>query len=302
MSYSQAIEGRLKIASILNDPRGRRLLTEAFGSAIEEGRYNQGTENLFEDGSVFHRMYHGACHGDPFYWAPNMCEMLEAVAPGIPDVRLFEELAPCHAGLFWFAQPLSLPLWDDTRSDLAAIGWHRAMDEEGQRRIDATFFTNAYDIPGFPPFPSNLVGWEFGALMSEGLRAVDEIGAKVLYRERYDAMFRYMAAAFSLMNQTIVITSDEPVTRATRKRAAAALKTPQSSVRVVKLRRPEHQTKDSGTGPAEWSCQWVVRGHWRQQYHPSTGDHRPLFILPYVKGPEDKPLKVPAERVFAIVR
>jgi len=27
-----------------------------------------------------------------------------------------------------------------------------------------------------------------------------------------------------------------------------------------------------------------------------------VFILPYIKGPDDKPLRAPAERVFAVVR
>lgn len=34
----------------------------------------------------------------------------------------------------------------------------------------------------------------------------------------------------------------------------------------------------------------VVRGHWRQQYHPSDGSHRPRWIASYVKGPEGAPL------------
>ena len=34
----------------------------------------------------------------------------------------------------------------------------------------------------------------------------------------------------------------------------------------------------------------VVRGHWRQQYHPSDHSHRPKWIPSYLKGPEGAPL------------
>ena len=53
----------------------------------------------------------------------------------------------------------------------------------------------------------------------------------------------------------------------------------------------------------DWSCRWLVRGHWRQQ--PCGAGHaerRPTWILPHLKGPERKPLKAPGAMVFAVVR
>ena len=33
------------------------------------------------------------------------------------------------------------------------------------------------------------------------------------------------------------------------------------------------------------------RAHWRNHWYPSLGDHRPLWIAPYLrKGPADAPL------------
>jgi hypothetical protein len=34
----------------------------------------------------------------------------------------------------------------------------------------------------------------------------------------------------------------------------------------------------------------VVRGHWRNQWYPSLNARRPLWIAPYLKGPDDAPL------------
>ena len=77
-----------------------------------------------------------------------------------------------------------------------------------------------------------------------------------------------------------------------------------SDVKVVQLRRYESESRpasDDGSTP-DWTCRWIVNGHWRNQYHPSTGKHELKYILPYVKGPEDKPFKAPGERVFIAKR
>lgn len=52
----------------------------------------------------------------------------------------------------------------------------------------------------------------------------------------------------------------------------------------------------------EWTCQWMVSGHPRLQYYPKAGTHRRIWIKPYRKGPDDKPLKLPSPRLFAVVR
>lgn len=51
--------------------------------------------------------------------------------------------------------------------------------------------------------------------------------------------------------------------------------------------------RSEGTGTVEWSKRWMVRGHWRLQPHgPKRAQRKPIWIDPYVKGPEDKPLDV----------
>ncbi len=75
-------------------------------------------------------------------------------------------------------------------------------------------------------------------------------------------------------------------------------------IEIVYIRRREqHPTLQDGTpNPVDWSCQWLVKGHWRNQYHPGDKSHKPTFIQSYVKGPEDKPFKVPAQSIHAVVR
>jgi hypothetical protein len=77
-----------------------------------------------------------------------------------------------------------------------------------------------------------------------------------------------------------------------------------SGVGVVELRRTvyrdRHDPKDAAH--VDWQHQWIVRGHWRKQWYPGKQKHSPVFVEPYVKGPDDKPLKPPRESVYLVKR
>lgn len=53
--------------------------------------------------------------------------------------------------------------------------------------------------------------------------------------------------------------------------------------------------------PVLWSHRWVVDGHWRRQYYPSTNSHDWVYIDSYVKGPEEAPLML-KDKVFKVIR
>ncbi len=75
-----------------------------------------------------------------------------------------------------------------------------------------------------------------------------------------------------------------------------------STVKVVRLRKREvDRPKSDHHAPVEWSHQWVVEGHWRNQWYPSQGRHAPRWVRRHIKGPEDKPLVV-KPKVFQVDR
>lgn len=88
--------------------------------------------------------------------------------------------------------------------------------------------------------------------------------------------------------------------RSTRRRMKREQWEPRGVV-VVRLRRPKH--KPSGAPrEVDWKERWIVGDHWRDQWYPSLNAHRQIWIAPYVKGPEDKPLAIRKGRVFEVVR
>lgn len=111
-------------------------------------------------------------------------------------------------------------------------------------------------------------------------------------------------AMLSFMNSPYV--SADPVipTRAERREILKVQPDYQfPGVKVIRLRSPEPKPYD-GTKPEtdsgrEYSHRWLVRGHHRAQWYPSTQSHKVIWIAPHIKGPADAPFVPP---VYAVIR
>lgn len=115
---------------------------------------------------------------------------------------------------------------------------------------------------------------------------------------------RWAYAAFYLMAQRLSIQVQHRIDRNTRRRnEREQIKMPEF-FKVVSLRRMEEarpKPKDNGE-PIDWQWQWDVVGHWRNQYYPGEGIHKPKWIESYIKGPEDRPMKPPSAKLFVARR
>lgn len=90
-----------------------------------------------------------------------------------------------------------------------------------------------------------------------------------------------------------------PITKKARRRYGPRIGDP-VSLNVVTLRAEVREAVrvEAGDGP-RWKQRWLVRGHYRAQWYPSTRSHKVIWVAPYVKGPEDAPFKQP---VYAVNR
>jgi len=74
----------------------------------------------------------------------------------------------------------------------------------------------------------------------------------------------------------------------------------QTGTQLVYLRR--HVGHDRGNvtdGSNRRDSQWVVRGHWRDQWYPSQKEHKRIWIDPHVAGNADAPLSA-RSKVYVI--
>jgi hypothetical protein len=114
------------------------------------------------------------------------------------------------------------------------------------------------------------------------------------WRARRGDMFR---ALCFLLRQRVAETETVMPDRAAQRRAKREGKEP-PPIRVISIRGAA-VTGGAGDGSREWKHRWMVRGHWRRQWYRSIQAHRPVWINPFIKGPEDAPL-LGGEKVYSV--
>jgi hypothetical protein len=136
----------------------------------------------------------------------------------------------------------------------------------------------------------------------EALHLDTTYGTRSRVRDRDIELFRFVLAASVWLKQRIVTMGSGHIERHRRKQIVREYGIVPSDVKVIQLRRheSEHHESPVNSRPVDWSCRWIVNGHWRNQ--PYKDKHELIYIMPYVKGPEDQPLKVPSHTVYAVNR
>jgi hypothetical protein len=242
-----------------------------------------------------------------------MCDLLLTAAAALPlDCELSPESRPCTDGFWWFERPIRLPCpeHDNEVEEIVAISWGDA------------HFGFPEHFPALRTPPPHGIGWTAFALSggrAVGIPYIEEFlpnnvpvhewcwQREVEERKLGNAarlievLNRVIVAGFLLVDDRIVTTSPYRLHRAARRRLEHKGLEHEPLVRVVELRRRAHEARaHAGHMDAEWACRWLVRGHWHR-YHTKNG-LQPRWVSPYVKGPDDKPLKRPRAEVFAVVR
>jgi len=231
---------------------------------------------------------------EAFYITPAICGLLSEAAQSIPESWIFtEESLYTPRGFVWLGSPINIP---DEEGPVVGFVWASLDSSKHGKYVVLTWFDR---IGSFPvPLPSQTIYWEHGLSLGIPVSKESKNPLAVL------TMRRFFATLMSFLQQRILVTPKFSPDRMARRRFEKAMqKPPSNEVRVVKLRSIERRTGEGEHRDVEWTCQWIVHGHWRNQpYGPAGQKHyRPKWITPYRKGPENKPLRHP-ERLFAVVR
>ena len=117
------------------------------------------------------------------------------------------------------------------------------------------------------------------------------------------AMMKVIVAFWQFVQQRIFVMTPGKPPRKLSKKEKREGRPPPPIVNIVTLRATEQvvQDKFKEHGEGDWTHRWVVRGHWRQQWYPSTKSHSLIWVAPYIKGPDGLPLIVKEKR-FEVVR
>lgn len=185
-------------------------------------------------------------------------------------------------------QPLREAQSDPPTTDQAADSFASGLLSNLRRApIPPSFLpAHGYDWRGLTPMEfTDMHGWP-SSVSSNG---------EGIHPDAAIALERTILATWLLMGQTLVRSQQFTAPRASRRRITRDDPHLDPTVRYFDLRRARTETREDADdelrdSTRQYRHRWIVRGHWRSQFYPRRGDHRPIWIDPHFAGPADKPL------------
>jgi hypothetical protein len=256
----------------------------------------------------------------PFYWTKEMVQSVYLSTKTLPNsVVLKEDWLQSKYGFWWLGKDTGISayhgfsVFTNKKESLCAIS-HVVIGTE----VKIMGWTLDHQEPTGGPAPAWVLFWNFERSLEDQLKIIKDTKTEIPttldkvvtmdFSEGNEKVIKFFAAGCLWMQQKILITKSIHVN--THEKRAAKRHGINPEIKLIMLRRrdvqmpkehDENTTEEVKKKDFEWHVQWIVRGHWRNQYYPSIKENRTIWIDPYNKGPEDKPLINP-EKIFIVNR
>ena len=317
-----AFEQERLLGTIRHNPLFRNYITD-FQDAAYEG--------LFPDGMMLKLHEYMLQEADPMYVSAEVTDMWDYARESFKAEVLHAWDLPANISFALLPRPLTIEDGDGHMISFRAISWipagsgevewsqdneptgvwytlwshiddggddfHRPDRESPERESWEALGQWSILYSGLLPF-GQPEDYQMKAFQDPGVgdnATVEEIDNAVKIRR----MTWILLQTFWRLSRQIVPTK-APLPRQLRRDRKRQYRT--EDVTVITLRRQRHPDHpDHEPSEVDWKWQWVVRGHWRNQYYPSIKEYRQIWIMPFMKGPEDAPIK-PVKRAFEFTR
>lgn len=221
--------------------------------------------------------------------------LLTHAAGSLPeDLSLFDMRPAMPNGFLFFEEPLP-----SGSTSVHALFWfavppkHVQPNERGEKGSQLLIGTVNADSPplfGAMVWPLRraftldvAVDWVGGDDRDDRVAAIDDL--------------RLVIAFNLLLAQEVTEAEEHNPGRQARRQIERKTGHVLEPVLIVQLPRRHRHTAASTSQEVEWSHRWMVRGHWRKHWYPSEQVHKPKWIAPHIKGPDDKPY-IPKDQRF----
>jgi hypothetical protein len=235
---------------------------------------------------------------DTYYISEEIADVLVGGFDTLPNTPLGEVRPNSLYGWAFFQRPIVCPFPTpfDTMWEIKGLAWGPVgLDSVGG--LNLGIFVRSPQSSHLPCSGMTSWPWESGW---DRIRE-EKAQAGVADRELMVWLRKLVFSFFAFIRQECVSIQTMPASRPIRRHLPKAY-TAEPVIKVIQLRRRSPATTSGTAEQRDYSCRWLVRGHWRNQFYPSSKSHRPRFIPAYVKGPDDKPLKSTKSSIFAVVR
>jgi len=289
MSYSDALVSQLYLLDYWrHNSEESEFISDQLGDAISSARALQrDVVNMISQ-------------AETYYVSDEIADVLVGGFDTLPATPLGDIRPSSPYGWAYFERPVLCPFLgpSDEPWKIKAIVWGPSSSWRLDKGLNICIFLWHPRLSHLQCSGMTAVSWESGW---DSPWAVTE-GADPEYRDLSNWISKLVFSFFAFIRQECVSIQTTQASRPIRRHAPKAY-TAEPVIRIIQLRRRGPAINGGETQSRDYSCRWLVRGHWRNQFYPSSKSHRPRFIPAYVKGPDDKPLKQPAKvSLFAVVR
>lgn len=208
------------------------------------------------------------------------------------------DFMPTPSGFMHFMGPFALDMPDHIEA-LRYITWTQSVAQNLDRTNEAGAATS-FALGIWCPVDQrilmrNFLPWRNGDSLGS-IRPTDHVAPYA------PGVIRIIAAIGLFMQQRVVVSHIAHASRNVYKQTLIRTGKEPPELRIVKLRANESRIYErSESEGREWSMRWVVRGHWRSQWFPTKKAHSQVWIAPYIKGPEGKPV-IGSRKIFDVSR
>jgi hypothetical protein len=208
----------------------------------------------------------------------DMAELAMRAAQTIPDSVHFADL-PAETGFVLYERPIaSFPMYEAEPMPVTGAIWGPMTFQGGENGVALVPLGKSAGGP-VSALPLPIASWGGDSPNGPWPMFNDYSGAAAVVH-----------ATWAIMQQTLTISVSAYADRAESRRSTRAGLPADLVIIHLRKRRTEDPNPADNTSVVDWSHRWLVSGHWRNQWLPSRSCHRPQWIDPYVKGPEDRPL------------
>lgn len=297
--------------------RTARMLASGRGSIVPDGATPRDSAH-----TLLAEEYQRLTNAQLYYATPEMTQLAIAAGKTLPDFQCESEDVPDTYGLIVFGEPISSYIKTGngrTRVPIVAVSWGlwhpshwpnggvwltyyapsdfeyntRMMERIAGRPLTDRELAMARSTSGDTLTWDNESALCFGADVPEAYApgSSRDAASDTTTASRVQAV----RAAWLLMAQPNIAEVEERAQSRPVRRRAQRAGHDTGPIRLLHLRRAQRENAGQADGDdvhsREYTCRWMVRGHWRQQWYATRQVHRPIWIAPHIKGPEDQPLR-----------
>lgn len=226
---------------------------------------------------------------DLYYVSDRMTELAAHAAESLPQHEVHEETLPSQCGLLCWQRAIPGADGREVVGILWSMGaegvWVETLVDPRTLTVDGSPRAGKWFAPALGHMIPLRVPWQWDR---------DQGG------ESNARAISTLVSTWLLMGQTLAaLDTERPAP--TEQRRLKRRGDPDPVVTTIALRKRQHQDTGEKAPGREYRHQWLVSGHWRNQWYASAEAHRPIWIAPHMKGPEDAPL-LRREHVYTLTR